>query len=273
MIVGSPFSGSTMLSKKLSGYKNIELMGEVNRFSYFNYAESEHRLMNCEYCSANQKKCSVWSENLISDCENLKLSHDEIYRRLTGSYESTYLVDSSKEVKWMNMIDKKNYTILPIIISRNPYAYVSSARPICGNIIKAAEDWRNIYMHIIRTFCSNGIPHMYIRFESLISQQQEQLDKILNFIGHSGVKKSINEHHCIGGNSSALFNEKTKKNLLSIFRKSEIHKIALINQTEKKRAEFWKNNITNREIKQIMTVPGLIETALTLGHPPYINLK
>ena len=122
-IVGSLFSGSTLLGNSLNGSPDVIFLGETDRLRYFRrYENCPDYYVDRSILSENTHiSCEFWDRTLLTKIKWLPTSDAfvEIIER-TGT---PIVLDGSKNIDWLmylypNLIEKFN--LIAIVTSRHP---------------------------------------------------------------------------------------------------------------------------------------------------------
>lgn len=213
-VLGSPYSGSTMLGNVLNSFEDVALIGEAERHQAFGrFPDSpEHYLTHCSICATRQPyACPVWTAEAVDPAaagggEALIRS----YRRLLAAAGERVVVDSSKNVDWMAALLEAGLLgdVRAIVVARSPFAFVVSnrARVPGKGVVWHAVGWRDIYQHTLRTLAVRGIPFLVVRHESLVEQPLDWGRRLGRFLGLKGAegfdpgRMHARPAHPLGGN-------------------------------------------------------------------------
>ena len=209
-ILGTAYTGSTILGEALNMHSKIAYVGELSRAQgYYDL----HRFYNspdgCMYCHIDGKSCSIFTDNFLKGTNNY--SPAESYLRLRKAYNKPVLIDGSKHARWLEHVLKQREDISgirAIILAKNPTSYLSSCsdRGI-GNMQHEATVWRDTYFNIFSLVNLYGLPTLVIRHEDFVANPEKILRKITNFLNLKYEKRMVNSKkqplHAIGGNPGA----------------------------------------------------------------------
>lgn len=270
-IIGSPYTGSTLISEEMSRYESVSSIGEPNRYIGFGfYPENpSHYLKLCSYCSTHEEyNCPVWPKTEDAD----QLTYQALLERVC----SDVIIDSSKEADWFLSTANKveGFEIYILLLVRNPVSFVSSniKRRSDLSVFSHAEGWRNIYEHAFRSVVGSKYPFLIVRYEDFIIDNNAVLNRIFSFLSHPiREKKLVSSSHPLGGNLVHLATRE-QFDLDRIHDTDHGRDITLIqssnfNKAEQKRIYKRKiENLTNKNLHTIMSVPNLIYISSFLGY-------
>lgn len=289
-ILGSPYSGSTVLGNVLNAFEGVALIGEAERHEAFGRfpANPEHYLRHCSICATRQPyACPVWAEGTVeagaaSGGEALLRS----YRRLLGRAGGRVVVDSSKGVDWMAALLDAGLEgdVRAVVVARSPFAFVVSnrARVSGKGPVWHAIGWRDIYQHTLRTLASRGVPFMVVRHEALVESPLDWGRRLGHFLGLPGAdgfdpaRMHARPAHPLGGNlrEMARMHGFDLEGLLrsGVPEAEDIRRLgeAAPDYLDARpilagRAETWRE-LTTEEMVAIIQTPGVMEVFNALGY-------
>ena len=285
LLLGSPFSGSSLLGQSLNDIAGIAYAGELDRMHRFGFPmhrAHDHYRSRCEICVSHEEY----------DCPVFPLAHQappephavEIadYLDVLSRFGVPFVVDGSKNVDWLWYLHGKGLLdVLPtrvILVARSVWAFAASQMRTGGSsIYQAAEGWRNIYRHALRTLSVLSVPTLLVRHETFVADTDKWLSRAAWFV--SDRPHNVYEPkplHCIGGNVSAysIRREFDQQGYLRAIPEDE-HVVS-----RKKFAFFggdaprteavarWAPAIGRDDARNILALPGVMETMLDLGYDP-----
>ena len=115
-ILGTPFSGSTLLGNALNQIPSFFNIGEINRlptfwqFKHLEEKEPDIYTDVCMPCSITGKHCPIWTREFIMELGQLPISlivHDVIANRVN----KPIIIDNSKDPNWLTMMSLLNNRI------------------------------------------------------------------------------------------------------------------------------------------------------------------
>ena len=285
-IVGTAYSGSTVLGYALNCHKNIAYAGEMNRLEKFTQMYKTAKIGGCLYCNMHDKPCPLFSKENIRKIELAGVEgYFSKFREITGK---EIIIDGSKFLNWMRTVYysnafAKNKT-KAIISVKNPFSFVQSfvSREI-GLVFEGANMWRDTYLDAFRTLNSAGIPYMVVRYENYAFKPQDSLEKVCAFLDVEFDKTMLDfekkEVHAIGGNLHAL----TWQDNFRIPPITMEKKIFSKEKAEKFKSDHkkfggwvddeWKFTLKKEDIQTILSMPMLSETMNLLGYKIYDLLE
>lgn len=211
-IVGTSFSGSTLLGASLVGDQKISFLSEVDRFALFNRHEPNYMLHSCTVCemSGDQENCPVFGTKrteAISQHTTILNKYIELISPLNCN-----TIDSSKNVDWVNhLFDNKInefFDICVLVSVRNPIAYsYSESGAISSKYWEGVIAWRETYHHVLRSLIHRRIPFIICPYEMLFIQDAvENINKGLSVLTNHEIHIDLSQgaiEHALGGNLSA----------------------------------------------------------------------
>lgn len=151
-IIGTPFSGSTMVQLLLSRFEKVFTAGELDRIRAFNmhphFADDPRFYQDaCAYCQAHGGTCPVWTPGLFEALGGIGPSPN-IYGHLAAVSGKDVIVDSSKTPWWyLNVTEHRDFAtwegrVFVLHCVRNPFAYAQSVARRRGiSLEESVMDW------------------------------------------------------------------------------------------------------------------------------------
>lgn len=157
-----------------------------------------------------------------------------LYKSIAKSSGKSVIVDSSKDLIRMNMLNRiyKNDFYI-IVLLRNIKQVAASSKSRKGDPLKTAKHWINYYSRLLRIMSKKKINYIVVYFDDFIENPLVQLNYIYNFVGISNLNSfhqplNSNNYHLIAGNkirySGKFYIEKNMANI-SLLSREEIKKI------------------------------------------------
>src|SRR6266849_437960 len=142
-LIGTYFSGSTLLGNCLNAHPSIFFAGEIDRLEAFrrdpDWAHARER--GCRLCSTEgEYDCPAWPRAFLDALTPL----DDIsrYRAVLDRTQAPILLDGSKRLDWLRSLHDAGLTsgVSVIICTRNPFAFANSVNfgATSGNPTRAA---------------------------------------------------------------------------------------------------------------------------------------
>lgn len=186
-IIGTAYSGSTLLGLSLNAHSQMAYIGETSRIRKLDnkFHIANYPTLNCFYCLINHKPCPLWNEHTEKEIEL-----DSIFSVTRRIMKKPVIIDGSKLTHWISLLQSKgnlNSSTKLIILVKNPFAFANSAanrenyKPWVG-----ANIWRDTYYDAIRFANRHNLPHLLVRYEEFAMEPKKFLEKICVFFG-SGV--------------------------------------------------------------------------------------
>lgn len=182
LIIGSPYSGSTLLANALNGHRLIANAGELSAC----FPQFELGVQNpfCPLCAAKRQPCKVWTPDFI---EGMRLagprSARALFRRAVGR---SVVVDSSKFPEWLDASWEASILAktIVVIISRNPFAYhVSNRRRVAAAPGTSAAEWAHCYASALEWVKVHRVGHYLIRYEDFAADPERVLAGLMEHVG------------------------------------------------------------------------------------------
>lgn len=286
LLLGSPFSGSSLLGQSLNDIQGIAYAGEIDnmhRFAFPLHRESNHYRSRCAICMTHDPyDCPIYPPDPppLGDPDTVTLDD---YLEVLSRFNQPFVVDGSKNVDWLWYLHARGLLdVLPtrvILVARSVWAFVASQfRAGNTNPYQSAEGWRNIYRHALRTVSLLAPPSLLIRHEEFVANTDKWLSRAAWFV--SDRPHNILDPkplHCIGGNPSAytIREEFDKQSYLRTMPEDQrpvfLEKLAFFGASQAPRSqpiERWGHLIDRQRAKNILAIPGVMDTMLDLGYDP-----
>ena len=226
-ILGTSFSGSTVLNLMLGAHPEIYAGGELSALILSRGQES---VAGCSACGFS---CPYWDERARSSVTTANL-----YREVTRIFRKNWLVDSSKSIDWFNVVlssaEHRRVTPSYVLMVKHPIRYIASCvanmathkpRRRSGGIFatltasrareafldELAEDLYLFYEQFFWCFGKSlgGATFHLMHYERLIGDPPGALTPLLRSLGLSYVPEMgdffRNEYHQIGGNAGPIY--------------------------------------------------------------------
>lgn len=235
VIMGGPFSGTTLLSTLLGGHSTIGNVGEFMCYycwndklrpahPYFNRATLSTFDPNRALCAECHRKgegstCPVWGSRPV-------FSHVDLWKQVRKHVKKPYLVDSTKVPAWYTevlsamTVDKQgdlNDPVIFILLHKPVWGYLASVAGYHNlastsdlddtKVANIASGWANYYTAfkdlVDRYPCATVID---VRYEDLVMDTRGTLQRILaprGLVFEEGqlALRNINTQHQISGNA------------------------------------------------------------------------
>ena len=286
LLLGSPFSGSSLLGQSLNDIAGIAYAGELDRMHRFGFPlhrASDHFVSRCEICTSQEDyACTVFppEHEPLAEPNDVALAD---YLEVLSRFGTPFVVDGSKNVDWLWYLQGKGLIervpTKVILVARSVWAFAASQmRTGNGNIYQAAEGWRNIYRHALRSISALGVPMLLVRHETFVADSDKWLSRAAWFV--SDTPHNLYEPkplHCLGGNVSAfaIRREFDQQGYLRAIPESD-------RVISRKKFDYygkdtaprnqpvarWANSINRDQARAILAIPGVMETMLDLGYDP-----
>ena len=220
LILGSPFSGSTMLGNALNQSADVSFLGEVNScaHAFLDYKEDDavfqqRRRDRCHISSELGESCSFWTDALSEELQGM--GPRQALEHLVEAAPGRIVLDDSKYSDWLVYLLRRvglkkivaEFRI--IVLSRHPLAFaesfVNAERVGLG---RALEFYSASYRSIFESV--KGLEFDILRFEEFQEEPVEFTRRILKGVGTACPDfdrrlQPAAENHSLGGNQSAYF--------------------------------------------------------------------
>jgi hypothetical protein len=274
-IVGSLFSGSTLLGNSLNGSPEVIFLGETDRLRYFRrYETSPDYYVDRSILSENTHiPCEFWDKSLLTKIKWLPIG--EAFQEIIERAGTSIVLDGSKNIDWLihlypNLIEEFN--IVAIVATRNPFAFCSSYMNLNQvSAWAAAEVWRNVYSHTLRCLASYSIPNIVVRYEDFAFDPEQILkQKLTKFLGIPFHQQMMEywqvPNYALGGNTGAYL-------------QFQQFQQAKLNSSEQWKPDYyqdkpfggwvserWLDILDEDQIAEIASLDGVMATAFNLGY-------
>ena len=205
-ITGLGRSGSTLLDVLLNAHSDMMSVGEVHKLRRFARLQrstnprSLDRIGNsCACGAASVWECPFWDrvhgelESGFSrrlddldleapDTETFRRDNAELFSAVARAAGTGYIVDSSKRVtRLRRLLDHPDLEVLPVHILRDPRGRSNSVRRRNGRVLGPAVQYSYRSLRLFRLLYNR--PHWVIRYERLALDPEEELGRLMDFLG------------------------------------------------------------------------------------------
>lgn len=278
-IVGTSFSGSTIISNSLAGGGVLSL-GEVDRFVPFLRHDLNYQIERCTICGSVEahEECPIFGKESREKIEKHQSLVDK-YLELVSSTNAEIIIDASKSADWVkDLVDggiRNHCDVYAIVSSRNPIAYAFSAAdatksPYWASVVA----WRETYNHALRVLSHRAVPYLVIPYEDIFNPLTAE-----RFV--SGVKSLTGGRlgfslgnfcggeHALGGNLGVHINNKNFKssNFLRMkeFTADESWKLDIYQTQVPKESTRWIE-IGESTAYSLLQIPGIVDLMGLMGY-------
>jgi hypothetical protein len=207
-LVGTAYSGSTLLGNALNAHEAIAHVGEVSSLPAFGIGPPERA---CHLCAATGRDCPVWTpETIALLAERGPVAAADVLREATAA---PVIVDSSKWVPWLHATGPEERLerrrVVVILTVRSPLAFVESVHRRDGaEVWLAANLWRDTMFDALRSVGRMSLPTMVIRYEDLALEPEPTLTRVCRALGLEFDPCMLEfwniPVHALGGNAGAF---------------------------------------------------------------------
>ncbi|WP_297696804.1 hypothetical protein [Phenylobacterium sp.] len=278
-ILGTAFCGSTAVARELARDPRIDTMGEIDRLSPFRAwsGQAPDRVLDvCRICgmAGREHDCPVFDQSLIAEATEAGLGGYAAVRR---RFAAPVALDGSKNPWWMRQVVLSTPGLDPaaIILARLPWAYAYSDSQAGGyDLTRAVVAWRDVYDGALQITADLGVPSLVIRYEDFIlnrSAGNAAVSRLFGFTPETTRPAAVGLHHAIGGNLGAFLGmsgidetavRATQVDEREAFKLEAEH----LRSEELALVERWRGELTAGDFSQVLSVPGVSETAGLLGY-------
>jgi len=202
-IIGTAFSGSTLLGNALNALDEVSYVGEVSRLPGFDIGLPES---TCLLCLSRGQRCPLWCTDGVAAVKAAGPARalEELARRSA----SRVVVDGSKHVRWLWASAARTPGARILHAIRSPFAFVDTTQRVNGYAtFEAANIWRDTIADAIRSINMAGIPSMVVRYEELAYEPERILRGVCDFLdvdfSHDALSFWDHDVHAVGGNPGA----------------------------------------------------------------------
>ncbi len=283
-ILGTAYSGSTLLGRFLDSYKEITYLGEINRLEGFGPPKKYEWEVNerCFYCGIKNRECPVWTYETIRKFK--KRGELKIFDTARRLFNTPIIVDGSKFLDWLRHLVFHGYSLekTKVIVSvKNPFATVYSiVKRKFFQVFEAANTWRDTYYDIYRTLNMLGINFIIVKYEDFYFKYEKTAKRIADFLSldHIPTPEEFLSHplHSLGGNVSAMIKGDKELKTEQIEQQKGINKQIMLGfnfTPEYMKAPWgtfedlrWTKTLKEEDINIILTTPDLIDIAALYGY-------
>ena len=202
-IASLPHSGSTLLDLLLGAHSRIESLGEISTLE--RYAEAPvnaaplGRRQQCTCGAMNIWQCDYWSSvdrtlrELVDvglrdldvaspNFAEFTLSNTLLFEAISRITNKKIIVDSSKSIRRLQMLMQiETLEVLPVFLYRQPHGQISSMIKKYGNPDRHIAD--NIQKNTNFLDLISRHDHVLLRYDRLVASPEQELLRLLDFIG------------------------------------------------------------------------------------------
>lgn len=210
LIVGRPFSGSTILATALGSQEGILDLGEVGKLPEL--------VLSGGLCSCGEEfsACPFWSPFLPFlprpfSHGGSSFGPDGIqewltfYSHISTRHGRATLIDSSKDPERAAAIRTASPYAKVIHLTRSPLDAVRSDKKYRGAHWpeeRTLSSWINAHRYILDTFAADPVGYAQVRYEDFVENPQEVIERIILFLGKRSpqLRLRLRRGHHVGGN-------------------------------------------------------------------------
>lgn len=304
-ILGTPFSGSTLLTNTLDVHPEVFAVGEFERLPKFKRFEhligQEPDIYDdaCFLCRAFDRACPIWhdaSRNAIASHGNVFESHRYLahlaHEHLNKS--PRVVIDSSKTPDWFRYSARtlaganigyrtvKDEDVCAIITTKSVFGFAESMMRRSGmSPILVGQMWCDVTTDALRVVAAMSVPSIIIRYEDISQNWRLLLQRLLRFLSLPADDQIVagliaapeSNSHAIGGNAFAY------KNVLG----DRLSSIDVRSSWESLRAQYirgdavgerrWICELSEATVDLIASTRGVHDLSQQLGYDLNFEIK
>lgn len=277
-IVGSAYSGSTLLGNILNSHTQMNTVGEIHLLSTWkDYQFGGIKRDNCTLCSVKHQFCPRWTPELFQQLE--RGGFPQLYNTLRSHFGGDVIVDTSKYFQWIKHLEAKGTDLTDsrfVVLSRTPFSFVTSVRRRDNiDAYRSARDWVATYGSTLATLAQKNYLYQIVRYEELMLKPRETLQSICSFLGLTFEEQMLSfwetPVHQIAGNAGAYVWYEGAGNIPCANAKDQ--QVAESYGARKFNSgwcdEKWRQELSQMELLKIISAPRLIHTMEMLGYAPW----
>jgi hypothetical protein len=292
-ILGTPYSGSTILGNFLNASQDAIYLGEVDRLRIFKNYESEAKqyVTQSAVSLLNSQKDEFWTADFLNKLSSLEDNH--MYLKILTRFQEPVIIDGSKWVSWCRRVQPllNNFKIKVLLTVKNPFGFFNSyglANPsISGHDI--VKFYIDTYLDATRTCVFYNIPYLVINIENFMTNKNNILQIICDFVNISFDDSMLSywkyKNISLGGNFSGyipFLSSREKQIEPDDWKKlAAIYKIKEADLKEKfyfyintkigdsknnQLGQLWMENLSFEDVDLIVSVENLLSVAFSSGY-------
>jgi hypothetical protein len=276
-VVGTPYSGSTLLGNALNAHPAIAHVGEFSALPAFGFEPIDDQ---CHLCLALGRDCPVWTPETI---ERVSAAGPrgafDVLREVTGA---PVLLDSSKWVPWLYRTEpegrRASRRVLALLTVRNPFAFADSVVRRDGvEPWQAANLWRDTVFDALRALGRMSLPLMVVRYEDVARDPAATLGAICRYVDLDFDDRMLRfwetSVHAISGNAGAFvwypgYVHRGRRDDKGTWSESD----ATLSDAYRERSfggwvdDKWRASLGDDGRRQVLGTPMLADLATQLGY-------
>ena len=271
-VVGTAYSGSTLLGNALNGHSAISHIGEISRLPCFGIGDP---VDHCVLCATAGVDCPVWTPELIAEAGVVGPGrvHQVVRRHLGGV---PVLVDGSKSIEWLERcLGPGDGVSSPFVLIsvRHPFAFADSSRRRASmSPADAGVLWRDVMSAVVSRSTDFGLANLVVRYEDLARDPAWVLGRVVDSLGlepEPGLTEFWrHDAHVLGGNGGAYV-------WYESFRRSggfvtEEDRVVAQSYAERRFGGWaddkWRTSLSPSDIRTVASTPRLEGVAEFFGY-------
>lgn len=209
LLVGCPFSGSTVLSVAMGSQPGFVDLGEVGLLPELSF------LGGLCSCGKEFEECQFWS-SFLPHLPPPLVSRDsmdlhalskwvDLYRDIFRHHPGNRLIDASKDPRRAAKIRTVITSAKIIHLTRSPAASAASDKKYRGSHWPDAlswSSWRRTNQFILDEFSKDVSQYMHVKYEEFVENPSRELARVFEFLGMESRVPCIGlrQGHHVGGN-------------------------------------------------------------------------
>lgn len=214
-ILGTPFSGSTITQRLVGRFRDVAVVGEIDRIAAFGMhpagADNPRTYVSrCAYCWAHDCDCPLWTEDLFGRL-GAKVPGPDVYDILADASGRGVILDSSKTPWWfLNIVSHPDFgkwsgSVFAIHCVRHPFAFALSLANRTGESLeRAVLLWTIVNRDALAVLnrAEKFIPVLTVYHNRVLKNPGKLLSALSTFLdlGEAGEERV---QHYLGGNAAA----------------------------------------------------------------------
>lgn len=274
-IIGTAFSGSTLIGNALNAHPEAAYFGEISHLPEFDRGKPHYDA--CMLCWPAGKDCPVWHKETIAQL--IEAGPGGSLDALRKISNTPIVIDGSKKLEWLRrtLTEKPSTTkSLVILATKNPFAYTASHMhndPVPNWV--AANTWRDTIYDALRTLNTFSIPFLTVKYEDFASNSEVMLKRINSFLSLDFSPNQLeywkSPVHALGGNPGAYANYPEFKDFAKYWQKypnanweakSKVFQGKKLGEVD----TGWIKRLSSEDVQIVLSTPNLVDLATVLGY-------
>lgn len=269
-VVGTAYSGSTLLGNALNGHREIAHAGEISRLPAFGLGDEVRK---CLLCATADRECPIWDTALAGELD--AAAPGEALAVLRPRYGVPVLVDGSKHPEWLaRCLAAPSRLVSPFVVlaTRSPFAYADSARRRVGwEPAHAGSVWCEVVTAALALVAHHGLPSMVVRYEDFALRPAMVLARVVDALGLGFDERMLtfwqHDLHCVGGNAGAYvwFDEHRRSGAFATDADAAVGEAYRARRFGGWADEKWREHLAPGDVAAVLDVPAIHTVATMAG--------